>query len=27
MVAAQGYYDLKAGRVADTYLNASASDD
>lgn len=27
MVAAQGYYELKAGRVADTYLNASASDD
>ena len=27
MVDAQGYYELKAGRVADTYLNASASDD
>ena len=27
MVAAQGYYELKVGRVADTYLNASASDD
>jgi N6-L-threonylcarbamoyladenine synthase len=27
MVASQGYYELKAGRVADTYLNASASDD
>ena len=27
MVAAQGYYELKAGRVADNYLNASASDD
>ena len=27
MVAAQGYYELKAGRVADTYLNASAADD
>ncbi len=27
MVAAQGYYELKAGRVADTYLNASAEDD
>ena len=27
MVAAQGYYELKAGRMADTYLNASASDD
>ena len=27
MVAAQGYYELKAGIVADTYLNASASDD
>ena len=27
MVAAQGYYELKAGRIADTYLNASASDD
>lgn len=27
MVAAQGYYELKAGRIADTYLNASAADD
>lgn len=27
MVAAQGYYELKAGRVADSYLNASAEDD
>ncbi len=27
MVAAQGYYELKAGRIADTYLNASAEDD
>lgn len=27
MVAAQGYYELKAGRIADSYLNASAEDD
>lgn len=27
MVAAQGYYELKAGHVADSYLNASAEDD
>ncbi len=27
MVAAQGYYELRAGRIADTYLNASAEDD
>ena len=27
MVAAQGYYELKAGRIANTYLNASAADD
>ncbi len=27
MVAAQGYYELKAGRIADSYLNASAADD
>ena len=27
MVAAQGYYELQAGRIANTYLNASAADD
>ncbi len=27
MVAAQGYYELLAGRVCDTFLNASAEDD
>ena len=27
MVAAQGYYELKVGRIANTYLNASAADD
>lgn len=27
MVAAQGFFELKAGRLADTYLNASAEDD
>ena len=27
MVAAQGYYELKAGRIANSYLNASAEDD